>query len=125
MALERVDHLVRRVDRLVDELVELVAVHEVREVGGRLPERHRIVATDGAKQRIGGQVLAHIAGGDGRRAPAPTTIASRSSLAATRSVRAITSRREPSTVRFASSTRPICSGSPAAARRSAAPKRDN
>ena len=69
MSLERVDHSVRRAHRLVDELVELVAVHEVREVRGRLPERHRIVATDGAKQRIGGQVLAHIAGGDGRCAP--------------------------------------------------------
>ena len=56
-------------ERLVEALVEPVAVHEVREVGCRLPERHRIPATDGAEQRIGGQVLPYVTRGDGRYAP--------------------------------------------------------
>ena len=35
----------------------------------RLPERHRILAADGAEPRVRGDVLAYIARGDGRGAP--------------------------------------------------------
>ena len=72
VSLERIDDLGRRTGRaegLDQQLVELVAVHEVREIGRRLPERHRIRAADGPRQRIGGEVLPYIARGDGRRAP--------------------------------------------------------
>ena len=53
--LERIDDPVRRTgrtDRLDEEIVELVAVHEVCEVRRRLPERHQVRAADGARQRI-------------------------------------------------------------------------
>ena len=34
-----------------------------------LPERHRILAADGAEQRVRGEVMAYITRGDGRGAP--------------------------------------------------------
>ena len=63
------DELGRRVDGLLEELVELVAVHEVRQVGSRLPERHRILVANGAEQCFRCDVLAHVRRGQPRLGP--------------------------------------------------------